>query len=282
MAKTITQWADLAVAGILSKSEQAAAKQELLDHMEDHMADLMAAGFSREDAEKHTVFAMGDPEETAKLLRKAHQPILTRLIRIAQGVAICLAMFLVLTFLIRCVSLQLPGYYDPVQPGSIAWFLQHDPLPDSVDYRRVLYPVAKDKLGDYGVEVEWVSISHMPGLTEEKYHIWGGEWRVAVHAKFTRSPFSDQPVFRSPITLEDSHWVCADYYLSGNGHEIYDENWHGLTVSHEGCSPTADWYTVSGNFSENPDKITLGYLGKDLTLSLPIDLKGGVEYGQKP
>ena len=47
MAKTITQWADLAVAGILSKSEQAAAKQELLDHMEDHMADLMAAGFSR-------------------------------------------------------------------------------------------------------------------------------------------------------------------------------------------------------------------------------------------
>ena len=276
------EWAEQAVKGIILPEERESAKQELLDHIDDHTEALVSAGLPEQEAKRQAVAAMGDPEDTAKLLRKAHQPVLTRLIQIARAVAICLACVLTLTFLIRYVSLQLPDYFDPVQPGGVAWFLQHDPLPDSVDYRRVLYPVAKDKLGDYGVEVEWVSISHMPGLTEEKYHIWGGEWRVAVHVKFTRSPFSDQPVFRSPITLEDSHWVCADYYLSGNGHEIYDENWHGLTVSHEGCSPTADWYTVSGNFSENPDKITLGYLGKDITLALSIDLKGGVEYGQKP
>ena len=276
------EWAEQAVKGIILPEERESAKQELLDHIDDHTEALVSAGLPEQEAKRQAVAAMGDPEDTAKLLRKVHQPVLTRLIQIARAVAICLACVLTLTFLIRYVSLQLPDYFDPVQPGGVAWFLQHDPLPDSVDYRRVLEPQAKDRLGDYGVEVEWVSISHMPGLTEEKYYIWGGEWRVAVHVKFTRSPFSDQPVFRSPITLEDSHWVCADYYLSGNGHEIYDENWHGLTVSHEGCSPTADWYTVSGNFSENPDKITLGYLGKDITLALPIDLRGGTEYGQKP
>ena len=276
------EWAEQAVKGIILPEERESAKQELLDHIDDHTEALVSAGLPEQEAKRQAVAAMGDPEDTAKLLRKVHQPVLTRLIQIARAVAICLACVLTLTFLIRYVSLQLPDYFDPVQPGGVAWFLQHDPLPDSVDYRRVLEPQAKGRLGDYGVEVEWVSVSHMPGLTEEKYHIWGGEWRVAVHVKFTRSPFSDQPVFRSPITLEDSHWVCADYYLSGNGHEIYDENWHGLTVSHEGCSPTADWYTVSGNFSENPDKITLGYLGKDITLALPVDLRGGTEYGQKP
>ena len=277
-----THWADRAVAGIILPKERESARQELLDHMEDHMDSLLAAGFSREEAERQAIAAMGDPEETAKLLRRAHQPVLTRLLQAARVCAICLGCVLALTFLIRYTSLRLPDYFEPVQPGEVAWFLQHDPLPDSVDYRRVLEPEAKDRLGAYGVEVEWVSISHMPGITEEKYPLWGGEWRVAVHVKFTRPPFSDQPVFRSPITLEDSHWVCSDYYLTGNGQEIYDETWHGLSVAHNGHSPTADWYTISGNFSENPETITVGYLGEAISLNLPLHVEGGVEYGQKP
>lgn len=274
-----TQWLDIATAGILDPHERESAKQELLDHMEDHMADLLAAGFSREDAEKHAVFAMGDPEDTAKLLRRAHQPVLTRIIGICRTVAICLFCVLALTALIRYSSLE---FFDPVQPGGVAWFLQHDPLPDSVDHRRVVKPQAKGRLGAYGVEVEWVSVSHMPGLTEENYPIWGGEWDVAVHVKFTRPPFSDQPQFQGGFTLDDGRQTSSDHWHYHQPEVEPDPHWYLMDITHEGSSPTADWYTLKAKFARDPDGVTLRYVGKDLTFELPIDLKGGVEYGKAP
>lgn len=276
------EWAEWAVEGIILPRERESAKQELLDHMEDHMEALMAAGFSRWEAEQQAVAAMGSPADTAKLLRKVHQPVLTRLIGICRAIAICLFCILALTTLIRFTSLNLPGYFDPVQPGSIAWFLQHDPLPDSVDHRRVVEPEAKGRLGAYGVEVEWVSVSHMPGLTEENYPIWGGEWDVAVHVKFTRQPFSDQPRFQGGFTLDDGRQTSSDHWHYAHTEVEPDPQWYLLDVSHEGSSPTADWYTFSGKFARDPDGVVLRYTGKDFTFELPIDLKGGVEYGKAP
>ena len=278
-------WAMAAVKGIVSQKERESAQQELRDHILDHKEALLAAGFSREEAERQAIAAMGDPEETAKLLQKAHQPILTRLLQICRATAILLAGLLLLTALIRW-DRDLPEYYDPVEPGEIGWYLQHDPLPDSVDYRRVLYPDAKGRLGSYGVEVEWVSISHMPGITEEKYPMWGGEWDVAVHVKFTRLPFSDRPVFRGVFTLDDGQQTSADYAW----HDAWLDaevpaalEWYVMAGVHlEGFSPTASRYTFQGKFAREPDKITFRYLGKDRTLELPIDLKGGTAYGQKP
>ena len=70
------EWAEWAVSGILLPKERESARQELLDHIEDHMEALMSAGFSRWEAEQQAVSAMGNPEDTAKLLRRAHQPVL--------------------------------------------------------------------------------------------------------------------------------------------------------------------------------------------------------------
>lgn len=276
------EWAEWAVEGIILPKERESAKQELLDHMDDHMEALMAAGFSRHEAEQQAVAAMGDPKDTAKLLRKAHQPILTRILQAARVMTICLAVVLALTCLIRLSQNSLSGLSDPVQPGGVAWYLQHDPLPDSVAYRRVLYPEAKGKLGDYGVEVEWVSVSYMPDITEEKYPMWGGEWDVTVHVKFTRSPFSDQPVFRGVFTLDDGQQTSADDAWRYAEVPV-DPDWYVMAGSHlEGFSPTAVWYTFQGKFARDPDKVTFRYLGKEISFSLPIDLRGGTEYGQKP
>ena len=76
-----TEWLRIATAGIVSPKEREQAKQELKDHIVDHMDALLAAGLSPEDAKKQAISAMGDPEITAKLLRKVHQPILTKLLR---------------------------------------------------------------------------------------------------------------------------------------------------------------------------------------------------------
>ena len=107
-----TQWADLAVKGIVSAAERAAARQELLDHIDDHMADLMAAGFSKEDAETHAVYVMGDPKDTANLLRKAHQPILTRILQISKWVILQLAILL-LAFYVQWGDSQLKDLIPP-------------------------------------------------------------------------------------------------------------------------------------------------------------------------
>ncbi len=45
-----TEWLRIATAGIVSPKERAAAKQELEDHIVDHMDALLAAGLSPEDA----------------------------------------------------------------------------------------------------------------------------------------------------------------------------------------------------------------------------------------
>ena len=63
------EWAEWAVSGILLPKERESARQELLDHIEDHMEALMAAGFSRWEAEQQAVSAMGNPEDTAKLAK---------------------------------------------------------------------------------------------------------------------------------------------------------------------------------------------------------------------
>ena len=273
------EWAEMAVAGIILPKERESARQELLDHMDDHMEALLSAGVPEQEAKRQAVAAMGDPEDTAKLLRKAHQPILTRILQVCRVITILLSVLLLLTALIRR---DLPQYYDPVNAGEVEWYLQHDPLPDSVTYRRVLYPEAKGKLGDYGVEVEWVSVSYMPDITEEKYPMWGGQWDITVHLKFTRSPFRDQPVFRGVFTLDDGQQTSADY--TWHDAEVpADPEWYVMAGSHlEGFSPTAARYTFQGKFAHDPKKVTFRYIGKEISFSLPIDLRGGTEYGQKP
>ena len=55
------------VTGQLRCQEEApAVRQELSDHIQDHMDALMAEGMGRDQAEEAAVAAMGDPEEGGK------------------------------------------------------------------------------------------------------------------------------------------------------------------------------------------------------------------------
>ena len=85
------EWAEWAVSGILLPKERESARQELLDHMDDHIDALLSMGFSKYEAEQQAVSAMGNPEDTAKLLRRAHQPVLTRILQAARVCCITLA-----------------------------------------------------------------------------------------------------------------------------------------------------------------------------------------------
>lgn len=49
-------------------------QQELMDHMEDHMLELMEQGVPQEQAQQMAVEAMGDPVEVGRMLDKTHSP----------------------------------------------------------------------------------------------------------------------------------------------------------------------------------------------------------------
>ena len=84
------QWAEEAVRGIVSPKERQSARQELLDHIDDHCEVLMATGLHRSRALEQAVAAMGDPKAVGKHLRRVHQPILTCLLRVMRTVLILL------------------------------------------------------------------------------------------------------------------------------------------------------------------------------------------------
>ena len=85
------QWAEEAVRGIVSPKERQSARQELLDHIDDHCEALMATGLPRSRALEQAIAAMGDPKAVGKHLRRVHQPILTKLLTICRRAAIVLA-----------------------------------------------------------------------------------------------------------------------------------------------------------------------------------------------
>ena len=179
------EWAERAVAGIILPKEREGAKQELLDHMEDHMEALMAAGFSRWEAEQQAVIAMGNPEDTAKLLRLAHQPILTRILQICRWTAILLAAALALQLAVslfdagRGVADRL-WCDDPETLYGYDYF-QTETLPEEVLARRVAEAEGSVDLGDYRLTVHKASLdktaegTKVALLLEMKAdHLWYG------------------------------------------------------------------------------------------------------------
>lgn len=249
-----TQWLDIATAGILDPHERESAKQELLDHMEDHMADLLAAGFSREDAEKHAVFAMGDPEDTAKLLRRAHQPILTRLLQAARVCCISLAVIAALALLISLVREDdlLLGWFDgkPFAPDQ-EWFFG-EPPDDSILFRRVCTPDASLTVGDYTLRVHKVGIDH-------RENRWEVQMLVEMEGKYLWQDW--------PILPPDSGFLVDG--------QTFDFDYRAFWGHRNGGSYYS-WFYLE--LTEEPHELTLELPCEDKTYVLKIDLRGGETY----
>ena len=68
------QFCELVTGQLRCKWEAPAVRQELSDHIQDHMDALMAKGMGRDQAEEAAVAAMGDPEEVGRALDALHSP----------------------------------------------------------------------------------------------------------------------------------------------------------------------------------------------------------------
>ena len=247
-------WAETAAGGILSKQERERARQELLDHIDDHKEALMAAGFSAGEAEQQAVLSMGDPEETAKLLRRAHQPILTRLIQAARVCCISLAVVAALALFFSFVTREelFPNWFNgkPFAPNQ-EWFFGQ-PTDDSVLYRRVCEPNASLPVGDYTLRVHKVAI-------DQRENWWEVHLLVEMEGKYLWQDW--------PILPPDSRFL-----VDGQAFDFdYTVFW-----GHRDGGSYFSWFYLE--LPAEPHELTLELPCEDKTYALQIDLKGGDVY----
>lgn len=248
------EWAEQAVKGIILPEERESAKQELLDHIDDHMDALLSAGLPPEQAKQQAIAAMGDPEETAKLLRRAHQPILTRLLQAARVCCISLAVVAVLALFFSFVTREelFPNWFNgkPFAPDQEWCFGQ--PADDSVLYRRVCSPDASLTVGDYTLRVHKVGIDH-------RENRWEVQMLVEMEGKYLWQDW--------PILPPDSGFLVDG--------QTFDFDYHAFWGHRNGGSYFS-WFYLE--LPGEPHELTLELPCEDKTYALQIDLKGGDVY----
>lgn len=90
--RSFESWSERAVRRIWLPKERERVRAELADHYEDRLEDWKARGLSGDEAVRKAVECLGDPEETAVLLSRVHQPWLSVLVGLARGLLILLAL----------------------------------------------------------------------------------------------------------------------------------------------------------------------------------------------
>ena len=252
-------WAMAAVRGIVSQKERESAQQELWDHILDHKEALLAAGFSREEAERQAIAAMGAPEETAKLLRKAHQPILTRLLQITKWVAIVLAVVTVWNTLLFSDWGSWIKQYIPAKPEK---HRLEQAVPDyaPAQWGAAVCPDVQAQAGDYTVSFRYVTAA------------WDAERSscvVEISLLFIPRFFWQEDAVPQPLfVLRDTAgqtWSTTQQMAEGR-----------TTVSYPGRRQV-HLLAYLDFFPEN-GQLELEYTGSGQQFTLPIDLTGGVVY----
>lgn len=91
----INEWVKLVGKYVPSRKERAAVQAELMDHYADRYQAFRSTGMSFEEASKQALAAMGDPDDTGRLLRRVHKPWLTwglRLMRVGLILLVLIAL----------------------------------------------------------------------------------------------------------------------------------------------------------------------------------------------
>ena len=252
-------WAMAAVRGIVSQKERESAQQELWDHILDHKEALLAAGFSREEAERQAIAAMGDPGETANLLRKAHQPVLTRLLQITKWAASVLAVVTVWN------TLLFPGWGNHMKQYIPAKSEKHRleqavPDYDPVQWGAAVCPDVQAQAGDYTVSFRYVTAA---------WNADSSSCVVEIFLLFTPRFFWQEDAVPQPLfVLRDTagHTWSTTQRMAKSLHTV---SYPGRRQVH--LIADLDFFPENG-------QLELEYTGSGQQFTLPIDLTGGVVY----
>ncbi len=246
--QTREEWAELAVKGILSGRERRAARQELLDHIDDHTEALMAAGRSADQPSREAVAAMGDPEQTAALLRAAHQPILTWALRVCRVVALLLAVTLV--FWLDSSWWRNISQRDTIEDLRVDILSDDLELGPGESHRLFLPEDAPTmELRDYRLVLDRAGIHHMMDDGQRRSDL---ELLFAVEGC---DPLKDELQLPQQVILrDDMGHSFARYYVEGHDNQLFSHRdyrcWKVSVIYWDSDRREPQWveldYTVEG------------------------------------
>ena len=267
-------WYRRAVSKIIYIPDRIAAEQELKDHMEDCYEQLLAQGFSPEEAELRTVEAMGDADEVARQLAAVHRPFWGLLQQRSRKVLIIM---IVLTALFLGGHLvdryALANGYDTPKYANFNPYTATRYIDDAGRYNRVFSSAPNTSIRSDGYTVTLTDVA----LWRHTYENTSGTVQEEETLYFQLKFFNPRPW---AVHDDVSRWFWAEddlgnYYSafcqieSLSSPAVYSTSYHTapLTYIH-------DMY-LSNYVSQDAQWIDLHYdrAGRDLTIR--IDLTGG-------
>ena len=98
-------------------------ENELQNHLEDSICDLMEEGISREEAEAQAVAQMGDPVEVGKQLNKEHHPVLGYMWMLSN-----ILLIFILPFAALAIGSGLWGSFQMLTPAKVEASVEMYPI----------------------------------------------------------------------------------------------------------------------------------------------------------
>lgn len=260
----IYDWLAVVERCVPSRKERAVVRMELFDHYSDREAALLDAGMEPRQAAKKALDAMGDPDETGRLLRAVHNPWLGRLLvlaRILLILAVIVGLFH-MTDLKDFVSNQISLRRELARYRDVrAAFSEENPAAVRVgtcetearlgDYRITVWAAGECSTADYFTAVDPFEQEELyvvlrfaapPWRTAENVQFWledelGGVYQVDYYGALNRGlPIPDRR--RTGMQGEDEgnarlqcQWLgqdlTASYYLLIIKGSVDAESWSG-------------------------------------------------------
>lgn len=165
-----------------------AIEQELNQHIEDCMLDLMSEGYSKEEAESIAVEQMGDPIEIGKQLNEEHHPLIGYLFVASK---VILALLIV-------PSIIMIGYcgYDVIRLAT----------PTTLDYGKQIVRLDID----FDINTHDVTLDYLYNVGPRKYSITFRAWN---DYSYSRAGWSSN---KFDIETEDGRFLArGGYHSSG-------------------------------------------------------------------
>lgn len=252
-------WLDRVFRHLRFGGDEAALRQELTDHFEDRLNFLQEQGCPAEEAQQKALAAMGDPDETGRLLRKVCQPWLGLLLWTVRGVLIALAVALICQ-----LPHLLPRLESKREQSRIreAWIqgeaLEEGLTEDTIAAVRAGRCSGEGRLGSYRVEP--VAAWTCWGRFEEPLDRYReGSWVVL---KIASPPWEepDPRLLQNHLTLwDDKGRRYRDYELYCREADDLAEDLDNYYTLPQGRDLTACYYTLWLNGASDPERLELDY-----------------------
>lgn len=179
----------------LNEGERRAVREELENHIEDHMQDLLDLGYGEELAEARTMNAMGDPEKMGRELNRQY-PIRWSVLKAVAGVVLVWALFLAFVGNLDGAS-PITAIRSWREPRAYTWL-------ETVE--AASYPELQFRVGHNIVRVLAVNI----GVNTDELTEYCGERVAEVYFDAFDRWIIGRSSSRLPLFLENERGECSE------------------------------------------------------------------------